>query len=165
MDDNTPILTKVNDNILLGNKAIALNDPVIQKQLGQMMQQNIIQNVYKPPKTDFIIKNPNENSEELLEKVVDNQEKQSSTLHSIHYEDTKTNSQFTVLLKLLDKQNTDIENLQNINKELENTNKTLEESNRHSLRNGILLGLIPLVIEWITKIIIHLLQYLEVIPK
>lgn len=162
MDDNTPILTKVNDNILLGNKAIALNDPVIQKQLGQMMQQNIIQNVYKPPKTDFIIKNPNE---ELLEKVVDNQEKQSSTLHSIHYEDIKTNSQFTVLLKLLDKQNTDIENLQNINKELENTNKTLEESNRHSLRNGILLGLIPLVIEWITKIIIHLLQYLEVIPK
>lgn len=74
MDDNTPILTKVNDNILLGNKVIALNDPVIQKQLGQMMQQNIIQNVYKPPKTDFIIKNPNEKSEELLEKVVDNQE-------------------------------------------------------------------------------------------
>ena len=70
MDDNTPILTKVNDNILLGNKAIALNDPVVQKQLGQMMQQNIIQNVYKPPKTDFIIKNPNEKSEELLEKVV-----------------------------------------------------------------------------------------------
>ena len=165
MDDNTPILTKVNDNILLGNKAIALNDPVVQNQLEQIMQQNIIQNVYKPPKTDFIIKNPNEKSEELLEKVVDNQEKQSSTLHSIHYEDTKTNSQFTVLLKLLDKQNTDIENLQNINKELKNTNKTLEESNKHSLRNGILLGLIPLVIEWITKIIIHLLQYLEVIPK
>lgn len=165
MNDDTPILTKVNDSILLGNKAIALNDPVIQKQLGQMMQQNIIQNVYKPQKTDFIIKNPNEKSEELLEKVVDNQEKQSSTLHSIHYEDIKTNSQFTVLLKLLDKQNTDIENLQNINKELKNTNKTLEESNRHSLRNGILLGLIPLVIEWVTKIIIHLLQYLEVIQK
>ena len=34
MDDNTPILTKVNDNILLGNKAVALNDPVVQKQLG-----------------------------------------------------------------------------------------------------------------------------------
>ena len=165
MDDNTPILTKANDNILLGNKAIALNDPVVQKQLGQMMQQNIIQNVYKPQKTDFIIKNPNEKSEELLEKVVDNQEKQSSTLHSIHYEDIKTNSQFTVLLKLLDKQNTDIENLQNINNELKKTNKTLEENNKHCLRNGILLGLIPLVIEWITKIIIHLLQYLEVIPK
>lgn len=52
------VLTKVNDNVLLGNKPIALNDPVIQKQLEQIMQQNIIQNVYKPPKTDFIIKNP-----------------------------------------------------------------------------------------------------------
>lgn len=56
MDDNTPILTKVNDNVFLGNKSIALNDPVVQRQFGQMMQQNIIQNVYKPQKTDFIIK-------------------------------------------------------------------------------------------------------------
>ena len=138
MDDNTPILTKANDNILLGNKAIALNDPVVQKQLGQMMQQNIIQNVYKPPKTDFIIKNPNEKSEELLEKVVGNQEEQSSTLHSIHYEDMKENAQLEVLLKVIDSQTDELERLKSTNQELRKINSVLEEEQKHSTRNTVI---------------------------
>lgn len=160
MDNEIPTLVKV-DNILIGNKPLSVNDPIFQE-----LTKNIQYQAYTPPKMPNVeFRNPHKKSEELLEQVVGNQEEQSSTLHSIHYEDMKTNSQFTVLLKLLDKQNTDIENLQNINKELTKTNKTLEESNKHSLRNGILLGLIPLVIEWITKIVIYVLQYLEVIPK
>lgn len=165
MDDNTPTLVKLSDNILLGNKPIALNETVVQKQLEQIKQQSIFQTVYKPPKMDYIIKNPHAKSEKLLEQVVGNQEEQTTTLHSMHYEDIKTNSQLTVLLKLLDKQNNDIENLQNINKELTKTNENLKESGKHSLRNGIILGLLPFGIEWFTKIVIYLLKYLEVIPK
>ncbi|KSV59988.1 hypothetical protein [Acetivibrio ethanolgignens] len=130
MDDDTPILTKVNDNILLGNKAIALNDPVVQKQLEQMMQQNIIQNVYKPQKTDFIIKNPNEKTDKLLEE-------NNQTAHSIHYESMKTNAQLDTLLKVVDSQNDELERLKSVNQELQKINSVLEDENKHSTRNTV----------------------------
>lgn len=106
------------------------------------MQQNIIQNVYKPPKTDFIIKNPNEKSEELLEKVVDNQEKQSSTLHSIHYEGMKENAQLEVLLKVIDSQTDELERLKSTNQELRKINSVLEEEQKHSTRNTVILTIV-----------------------
>ena len=56
MDDNTPTLIKVSDNILLGNKSINLSNPVVQKQLEQMTQQNFVHNVYTPPRTDYVYK-------------------------------------------------------------------------------------------------------------
>ena len=54
--DNIPVLQKVNDELILTKKPDILTNPDTQKYMANMMQQQIIQNVVKPSKTDFIIR-------------------------------------------------------------------------------------------------------------
>ena len=74
--DNIPVLQKVNDELILTKKPDILTNPDTQKYMANMMQQQIIQNVVKPSKTDFIIRNPNEKTEQLLSESTGKQDKQ-----------------------------------------------------------------------------------------
>ena len=74
--DNIPVLQKVNDKLILTKKPDILTNPDTQKYMANMMQQQIIQNVVKPSKTDFIIRNPNEKTEQLLSESNVKQDKQ-----------------------------------------------------------------------------------------
>ena len=74
--DNIPVLQKVNDELILTKKPDILTNPDTQKYMANMMQQQIIQNVVKPSKTDFIIRNPNEKTEQLLSESNVKQDKQ-----------------------------------------------------------------------------------------
>lgn len=64
--DEIPVLKRVNDDLILTKKPAILTDPATQNYMANMMQQQIIQNVVKPPRTDFEIRNPNEKTEQLL---------------------------------------------------------------------------------------------------
>lgn len=151
MDDNTPTLIKVSDNILLGNKSINLSNPVVQKQLEQMTQQNFVHNVYTPPRTDYVIKNPHKKSEDLLEQVVDNQGVEITEIRAIRYENMKLNAQVDTLNKLNDEQKTELENLRQINIQLEKTNSILEEEKKNATKStvfwSIITGILLLLIE------------------
>ena len=134
MDNETPILIKA-DNILLGNKPFSVDDPIF-RELTKNIQ---YQHNYTPPKmSDVEFRNPNKKSEELLERVVGNQEEQSSTLHSIHYEGMKENAQLEVLLKVIDSQTDELERLKSTNQELQKINSILEEEQKHSTRNTVI---------------------------
>ena len=151
MDDNTPTLIKVSDNILLGNKSINLSNPVVQKQLEQMTQQNFVHNVYTPPRTDYVIKNPHKKSEDFLEQVVDNQGVEITEIRAIRYENMKLNAQVDTLNKLNDEQKTELENLRQINIQLEKTNSILEEEKKNATKStvfwSIITGILLLLIE------------------
>ena len=62
--------------VLVTKKPDILTNPDTQKYMANMMQQQIIQNVVKPSKTDFIIRNPNEKTEQLLSESNVKQDKQ-----------------------------------------------------------------------------------------
>lgn len=78
--DNIPVLQRVNDELILTKKPAILTDPDTQNYMANMMQQQIIQNVVKPPKTDFEIRNPNEKTERLLSESNAKQDKQIQLL-------------------------------------------------------------------------------------
>lgn len=135
-----------------------INKPETQAYVSSQIRQQMYNNLFNNTTTNVSLKNPNERTEHLLEE-------NNKELYSIHYEDMKTNAQLQTLLKVVDSQNDEMERLKSINQELKKVNNTLKENNKHSFRDGIIIGLIPFVLEWIIKIVIYLLQCLEVIPK
>ena len=78
--DDLPFLKKVDDNLILDKKPAILTDPNTQKYMASIMQQQIMHNITPPPKPDFIIKNPNEKTERLLEEANNKSEKQIKLL-------------------------------------------------------------------------------------
>lgn len=105
------------------------------------MQPNI--NITKMP--EVIIRNPNEEVENLLTQQNEKLDQQTKELQFIRYENMKLNAQIDVLNKTVDSQNSDLERLRNINFELKNANNTLKENNKHYWRNTILIGIFTTV--------------------
>lgn len=79
---------------------------------------------------------------------------QTSELKKLRYENNLINAQLHTANITIDRQLTELNKLHNINNELNQTNETLKENNRHSLRNGIVIGLIPSVIILIITVIL-----------
>lgn len=102
--DEIPVLKRVNDDIILTKKPAMFTDPDTQNYIANMMQQQIIQNVVKPPRTDFEIRNPNEKTEQLLEQANDKYDKQIELLEKSNAElQTKLDKSNFELKQLNDK--------------------------------------------------------------
>lgn len=102
--DEIPVLKRVNDDLTLTKKPTILTDPATQNYMANMMQQQIIQNVVKPPRTDFEIRNPNEKTEQLLEQANDKYDKQIELLEKSNAElQTKLDKSNFELKQLNDK--------------------------------------------------------------
>lgn len=79
---------------------------------------------------------------------------QTTELQRLEYENKKLNAQITTQNKVIDKQLSELEEQKSINTNLQKINDTLVENNKHSFRDGILIGLIPSVIILIATIIL-----------
>lgn len=75
-------------------------------------------------------------------------------MERLEYENKKLNAQITTQNKVIDKQLLELEDQRNINTNLQKINNTLTENNKHSFRNGILIGLIPAAIILVTTVIL-----------
>lgn len=68
-------------------------------------------------------------------------ETQTSELVKLRYENAKLNAQITTQNKVIDKQLSELEELQSINSKIDMSNKVLISNNRHYWRNTALIGL------------------------
>lgn len=80
-------------------------------------------------------------------------ETQTSELVKLRYENTKLNAQITTQNKVIDKQLSELEELQSIKLELQDSYDFLVKKNKNSTRNAILIGLIPSMIILVLTIV------------
>lgn len=79
---------------------------------------------------------------------------QTEELQHLRYENKKLNAQIETQNRLVDKQLNEIEEQKSINRNLQTINDTLRDNNKHSFRNGILIGLIPGAIILVATVIL-----------
>ncbi len=79
---------------------------------------------------------------------------QTTELQRLEYENKKLNAQITTQNKVIDKQLSELEEQKRINANLQKINNTLIKNNKHSFRNGILIGLIPSAIILVITVIL-----------
>lgn len=89
-----------------------------------------------------------------LDEMKDELKNQTTELQRLEYENKKLNAQITTQNKVIDKQLSELEEQKGINANLQNINNTLNKNNKHSFRNGILIGLIPAVIILVITVIL-----------
>lgn len=155
MEDN---FVKIPDNIALKGLDVILTNPDTQNYMANMMQQQIIQNVVKPPKVDYEIRNSHEKTEQLLEQANDKYDKQIELLEKSNAElQTKLDKSNFELKQLNDKnssQNLYIKKLQADLKE-ESLKRKLAESKLSSkdwkiaLISGVIGLITGLICAWV----------------
>lgn len=79
---------------------------------------------------------------------------QTTELQRLEYENKKLNAQVFTQNQVIDKQLSELEEQRSINTNLQKINNTLIENNKHSFRNGILIGLIPSAIILVITVIL-----------
>ena len=89
-----------------------------------------------------------------LDAMQDELKNQTTELQRLEYENKKLNAQITTQNKIIDKQLSELEEQKGINTNLQEINNTLVKNNKHSFRDGVLIGLIPSVIILIATIIL-----------
>ncbi len=89
-----------------------------------------------------------------IDKMQGELETQTTELQRLEYENKKLNAQITTQNKIIDKQLSELEEQKNINADLQQINNTLKANNKHSFRNGILIGLIPSAIILVATVIL-----------
>ena len=89
-----------------------------------------------------------------LDSMQDELKHQTTELQRLEYENKKLNAQITTQNKVIDKQLSELEEQKSINTNLQQINNTLVENNKHSFRDGILIGLIPSVIILVITVIL-----------
>ena len=89
-----------------------------------------------------------------LDSMQDELKTQTTELQRLEYENKKLNAQITTQNKVIDKLLSELEEQKNININLQKINNTLVENNKHSFRNGILIGLIPSAIILVITVIL-----------
>ena len=89
-----------------------------------------------------------------LDSMQDELKNQTTELQRLEYENKKLNAQITTQNKVIDKQLSELEEQKSININLQKINNTLIENNKHSFRNGILIGLIPSAIILVITVIL-----------
>lgn len=89
-----------------------------------------------------------------MDEIQDELKTQTTELQRLEYENKKLNAQITTQNKVIDKQLSELEEQRSINANLQKINSTLEENNKHSFRNGILIGLIPSAIILVITVIL-----------
>lgn len=99
-------------------------------------------NINLPQMPEFVIRNPNEEVENLLNQQNVKLDQQTKELRSIRYENMKLNAQIDTLNKTIDSQNDELTRLRDINSELKIANKTLIENNKHYWRNTFIVGFV-----------------------
>lgn len=89
-----------------------------------------------------------------MDKMQGELETQTTELQRLQYENQKLNAQITTQNKIIDKQLSELKDQKSINHDLQQINNTLEKNNKHSFRNGILIGLIPSAIILVATVIL-----------
>lgn len=111
-------------------------------------------NVNLPKMSEVIVRNPNEEVENLLNQQNEKLDQQTKELRSIRYENMKLNAQIEVLNKTVDSQNNELEKLRNINSELKVANQMLKDNNRHYWRNTFIAGFAVAAIFFVLGLIV-----------
>lgn len=99
-------------------------------------------NVKLPKTPEFVIRNPNEEVENLLNQQNKKLDEQTKELHSIRYENIKLNAQIDTLNKMIDSQKHELSKLRDTNSELKIANRTLKDSNRNYWRNTFIIAFV-----------------------
>lgn len=89
-----------------------------------------------------------------IDKMQGELETQTKELYRLDYENQKLNAQIREQNITIDKQLSELEEQKSINTNLQQINTTLKENNKHSFRNGILIGLIPSAIILVITVIL-----------
>lgn len=89
-----------------------------------------------------------------IDKMQGELETQTTELQRLEYENQKLNAQIITQNKIIDKQLSELEDQKSINHDLQQINNTLEKNNKHTFRNGILIGLIPGAIILVATVIL-----------
>lgn len=95
-----------------------------------------------------------------MDSMQDELQNQTKTIQRLEYENKKFNAQIATQTQVIDKQLLDIKEQKKVNENLQKVNDTLEKNNKHSFRNGIIIGLIPAVIILIATVILTQLGWL-----
>lgn len=115
------------------------SDPELYSKLARTTPE-IYYDVKLPKIPEFILRNPNEEVENLLNQQNEKLDQQTKELQSIRYENMKLNAQIDTLNKTVDSQNDEITRLRNINSELKVINQVLKDNNNHYWRNTFIIG-------------------------
>ena len=94
------------------------SDPEFFLKLAENNMPEIQYNIKLPEMPEFIIRNPNEEVENLLNQQNKKLDEQTKELHSIRYENIKLNAQIDTLDKMIDSQNNELLKLRDVNSEL-----------------------------------------------
>lgn len=139
-----------------------MSSDLIDKVMSGEIQVN--QDTFSPPQFTFdatmnllqkIVANPPKNlMVEQLEEANKKLDNQTSELIKIRYENKMLNAQIKTANITIDKLSDEIDELKKINNELKKSNKIYKENQKHSMRNGIIIGLIPSVIILIVTVIL-----------
>ena len=95
-----------------------------------------------------------------MDSMQDELQNQTKTIQRLEYENKKFNAQIATQTQVIAKQLLDIKEQKKVNENLQKVNDTLEKNNKHSFRNGIIIGLIPAVIILIATVILTQLGWL-----
>lgn len=111
-------------------------------------------NINLPKMSEVIIKNPNEEVENLLNQQNEKLDQQTKELQLIRYENMKLNAQIDTLNKTVDSQNDELTRLRDVNAELKIANQTLKDNNNHYWRNTFIIGFAVAAIFFVLGLII-----------
>ncbi|MDU1127873.1 hypothetical protein [Veillonella sp.] len=118
------------------------SDPEFFLKLAENNMPEIQYNIKLPEMPEFIIRNPNEEVENLLNQQNKKLDEQTKELHSIRYENIKLNAQIDTLDKMIDSQNNELLKLRDVNSELKIANKTLKDNNKNYWRNTFIIAFV-----------------------
>lgn len=139
--------TPIQDNIISPEQLKQFNSTIQhQAQMFNIVQAELPEIQTPEERYKFMTDRLDEMNEEL--------KNQTTELQRLEYENKKLNAQITTQNKVIDKQLSELEEQRGINANLQNINKTLVENNKHSFRNGILIGLIPSAIILVITVIL-----------
>ena len=118
------------------------SDPEFFLKLAENNMPEIQYNIKLSEMPEFIIRNPNEEVENLLNQQNKKLDEQTKELHSIRYENIKLNAQIDTLDKMIDSQNNELLKLRDVNSELKIANKTLKDNNKNYWRNTFIIAFV-----------------------
>lgn len=129
------------------------SDPELYSKLAKTISE-VHYDVKLPKMTEFTVRNPNEEVENLLNQQNEKLDQQTKELQSIRYENIKLNAQIYTLNKTVDSQNDELARLRGTNSELKVVNQTLKNNNRHYWRNTFIVGFAVAAIFFILGLIV-----------
>lgn len=130
------------------------SDPEFFLKLAENNMPEIQYNIKLPEMPEFIIRNPNEEVENLLNQQNKKLDEQTKELHSIRYENIKLNAQIDTLDKMIDSQNNELLKLRDVNSELKIANKTLKDNNKNYWRNTFIIAFVVAAIFFVLGLIV-----------